>query len=54
MENVTIIKFNAIEERIIALRGEKVLLDSDVAELYDVQTKERQMYKNISQQTKDN
>jgi prophage antirepressor-like protein len=39
MENVTIIKFNAIEERVITLRGEKVLLDSDVAELYGVETK---------------
>jgi hypothetical protein len=40
MENVTIIKFNDIEERIITLRGEKVLLDSDVAELYGVETRE--------------
>jgi hypothetical protein len=40
MENVTIIKFNAIEERIITLRGEKVLLDSDVADLYGVQTRD--------------
>jgi hypothetical protein len=40
MENVTIIKFNAIEERIITLRGEKVLLDSDVADLYEVETRE--------------
>jgi hypothetical protein len=35
-----IVKFNAVEQRIITLRGEKVLLDSDVAELYAVQTKE--------------
>jgi hypothetical protein len=40
MENVTIIKFNAIEDRIITLRGEKVLLDSDVADLYGVQTRD--------------
>ncbi|MDR0575534.1 MAG: ORF6N domain-containing protein [Tannerella sp.] len=35
-----IVKFNAVEERIITLRGEKVLLDSDVAELYGVETRE--------------
>ncbi|MDR0737873.1 MAG: ORF6N domain-containing protein [Prevotellaceae bacterium] len=39
LRKAAIVKFNAIEERIITLRGEKVLLDSDVAELYGVQTK---------------
>ena len=33
------IKLNAIEEKIIVIRGIPVLLDSDVAELYDVETK---------------
>ena len=40
LQKAEIVKFNAIEERIITLRGEKVLLDSDIAELYGVQTKE--------------
>jgi phage regulator Rha-like protein len=35
-----VVKFSAIEERIITLRGEKVLLDSDVAELYGVETRD--------------
>jgi len=35
-----LIKFNDIEEKIILLRNQLVLLDSDVAVLYDVQTKE--------------
>jgi hypothetical protein len=34
-----IIVFDKIEERIIELNGEKVILDSDVAELYGVETK---------------
>ncbi|WP_277640135.1 ORF6N domain-containing protein [Wolinella succinogenes] len=34
-----IIVFDKIEEKIIELRGEKVILDSDVAELYGVETK---------------
>ena len=38
LQEATVVKFNAIEERIITLRGEKVLLDSDVAELYGVET----------------
>ena len=29
-----------VEKRLISLRGQKVLLDRDVAELYGVQTKE--------------
>jgi hypothetical protein len=32
--------FETVEQRIITLRGEKILLDSDVAELYGVSTKE--------------
>ena len=35
-----IVKFNNVEEKIIMLRNEPVLLDSDVAALYDVKTKE--------------
>jgi len=31
--------FEKVEQRIISLRGEKILLDSDVAELYGVETK---------------
>lgn len=34
-----IVLFDKIEEKIIELRGEKVILDSDVAELYGVETK---------------
>lgn len=34
-----IIVFDKIEEKVIELRGEKVILDSDVAELYGVETK---------------
>jgi len=34
-----IVKFNQIEEKIIVLRDVPVLLDSDVAELYEVETK---------------
>ena len=40
LQEATVVKFNAIEERIITLRGEKVLLDSDVAELYGVETRD--------------
>ncbi len=35
-----IVKFNKIEEKIIEIRNQKVIIDSDVAELYHVQTKE--------------
>ncbi len=35
-----IVKFNAVESKIITIRGQQVILDSDVAELYGVQTKE--------------
>ncbi len=34
-----LIKFNNIEEKIITLRNEKVIIDSDVAELYGVENK---------------
>ena len=39
LQEATVVKFNAVEEHIITLRGEKVLLDSDVAELYGVETR---------------
>jgi phage regulator Rha-like protein len=39
MENVAIIKFNNVEDHIISLRNEKVILDSNVATLYGVETK---------------
>ena len=35
-----LIIFNNVENRIITLRNTKVIIDSDVAELYGVQTKE--------------
>ncbi len=34
-----IVKFNSVENRIIEIRGEKVILDSDVAAMYGVETK---------------
>lgn len=34
-----IVKFEGIESKILELRGQKVILDSDVAELYAVETK---------------
>jgi phage regulator Rha-like protein len=34
-----IVKFNSVEEKIITMRGIPVILDSDVAELYGVETK---------------
>ena len=37
MENI--VKFNAVEDNIITIRGEDVILDKDVAMLYDVETK---------------
>jgi hypothetical protein len=43
-----IVKFNQVEEKIIAIRGQSVILDSDVAELYGITTKEvNQTIKNI-------
>jgi hypothetical protein len=35
-----IVKFNRVEEKIIMIRGQSVILDSDVAELYGITTKE--------------
>ena len=35
-----IVKFNSVEEKVITLRGIPVILDSDVAELYGVETRE--------------
>jgi phage regulator Rha-like protein len=35
-----IVKFSNVEDHIIALRGENVILDSDVAALYGVETRE--------------
>jgi len=37
---MNIIKIEEIEELIIVIRDEKVILDSDVAKIYDVTTKE--------------
>jgi hypothetical protein len=34
-----IIKFESIEDRIVEIRGQKVLIDADVAEIYGVETK---------------
>ena len=34
------LKFNSVEEKIISIRGIPVILDSDVAELYGVETRE--------------
>jgi len=34
-----IVKFEEIEGKILELRGQKVILDSDVAKLYAVETK---------------
>jgi phage regulator Rha-like protein len=36
---MNILKFNSVEEKIITIRGISVILDSDVAELYGVETK---------------
>lgn len=38
--NMDIVKFEEIENKIIDLRGQKVILDSDVAELYGVETRD--------------
>jgi hypothetical protein len=37
---MNILKFNSVEEKIIIIRGISVILDSDVAELYGVETRE--------------
>ena len=36
---MSVVKFESIEENIIIIRGVQVILDSDVAELYGVETK---------------
>ena len=36
---MNILKFNSVEEKIIIMRGIPVILDSDVAETYGVETK---------------
>ena len=35
---MNIVKFNEVQDKIITIRGEKVILDSDVATLYNVET----------------
>jgi len=35
-----IVRIEDIEERIITIQGEKVLLDRDVADIYNISTKE--------------
>jgi len=37
---MNILKFNSVEEKITTMRGIPVILDSDVAEIYGVETKE--------------
>ena len=37
---MNILKFNSVEDKIISIRGISVILDSDVAELYGVETRE--------------
>ncbi|MFA7062487.1 MAG: ORF6N domain-containing protein [Pedobacter sp.] len=37
---MNIVKFEAVEEYILTIRGVKVILDSDVAELYGVETRD--------------
>jgi phage regulator Rha-like protein len=37
---MNMLKFNSVEEKIVIIRGIPVILDSDVAELYEVETKE--------------
>ncbi len=46
----TLIPVESIVNKIVLLRGEKVLLDRDLAELYDVETKQlkRAVRRNIS------
>jgi len=34
-----IVRLNQVEEKILVLRGQNVLLDSDVAAIYEVETK---------------
>jgi len=44
---MNILKFNSVEEKIITVRGISVILDSDVAELYGVETREINQIKNF-------
>jgi hypothetical protein len=37
---MNIVKFNEVEEKIITLRGLQVIIDSDVAVLYGVETRD--------------
>src|SRR4030043_1377746 len=37
--HMDIVKFDVVEKRILDVRGQKVILDSDVAEIYGVETK---------------
>jgi hypothetical protein len=37
---MNIVKFSEVQEKIIEIRGQKVILDSDVAALYDVETRD--------------
>ena len=39
MSNINLISIERIEKTIYLIRGEKVMLDRDLAELYQVQTK---------------
>jgi hypothetical protein len=39
MDSITPIKFNEVERKIVTLRAQQVILDRDVATLYDVETK---------------
>ena len=39
IKTMDVLKFNSVEEKIITVRGISVILDSDVAELYGVETK---------------
>ena len=40
IKNHAIVKFNDVNDKIIIIRNEKVLLDSNVAELYGVETRD--------------
>ena len=40
MPHLSIVKFEEIENKILELRGQKVILDSNVAELYGVETRD--------------
>ena len=37
---MNLIKFEEVEKNIIVIRGQKIILDSDVAELYGVETRD--------------